>query len=144
FYPRLSRQPGPPSSARGWGADACRIRGGEELCEALERAMGHPGAHGGNGRTTTWMRSPCLGQCERAPAVMLTVAGETPRTITLAPVEDGARSVLEALRNPPQTSDTRVGSRAPDERRREVRRSVPQVGPSGLRLIGRMGRVDPP
>ncbi|HKC97134.1 MAG TPA: NAD(P)H-dependent oxidoreductase subunit E [Methylomirabilota bacterium] len=143
FYHLLSTKPRPPVVAHVCDDIACRIRGGEELCEALERAMGHPGAHGGNGRATTWMRSPCLGQCERAPAVMLTVAGETPRTITLAPVEDGAASVLEALRSPPQTSDTRVGSRAPDERRREVRHSVPQVGQPGLRLIGRIGRVDP-
>src|SRR5262249_26094992 len=122
---------------------ACRIRGGEELCESLERVMGPSGAHGENGRAATWMRSPCLGQCERAPAVMLTVAGEMPRTITLAPVEGGAASVLDALRNPPRTADMRVGSRAPDERRREVSRSVPQLGQPGLRLIGRIGRVDP-
>ena len=35
------------------------------------------------------MRSPCLGQCERAPAALLTVAGDVPRTTTLAPVEGG-------------------------------------------------------
>jgi len=143
FYHLLSTKPRPPIVAHVCDDIACRIRGGEALCESLEHVLGSPGAHGENGRATTWMRSPCLGQCERAPAVMLTVAGERPRTITLAPVDDGAASVLDALRNPPQTSDTRVGSRAPDERRREVSRSVPQVGQPELRLIGRIGRVDP-
>jgi len=143
FYHLLSTKPRAPIVAHVCDDIACRIRGGEELCESLEQTMGPPGAHSDNGRGTTWMRSPCLGQCERAPAVMLTVAGEAPCAITLAPVEGGAASVLDVLRNPPRTADTRVGSRAPDERHREVSRSVPQVGQSGLRLIGRIGRVDP-
>jgi len=143
FYHLLSTKPRAPIVAHVCDDIACRIRGGEELCESLERVMGPSGAHGENGRATTWMRSPCLGQCERAPAALLTVAGETPRTITLAPVEGGAAFVLDALQNPPPTADTRVGSRSPDQRRREVSRSVPQVGQSGLRLIGRIGRVDP-
>jgi len=143
FYHLLSTKPRAPIVAHVCDDIACRIRGGEELCESLERVMGPSGAHGENGRATTWMRSPCLGQCERAPAAMLTVAGETPRTITLAPVEGGAAFVVDALRNPPPTADARVGSRSFDERRREVSRSMPQVGQSGLRLIGRIGRVDP-
>ena len=101
--------------------------------------LGPPGAAG----ATTWMRSPCLGQCERAPAVLVTAAGEAPRTITLAPVDDRAEQVLDVLRAPPATSDTRaVGSR-PAERLALVSRSVPQAGGAGLRLLGRMGRVDP-
>jgi NADH-quinone oxidoreductase subunit F len=143
FYHLLSTTPRPPLVAHVCDDIACRLRGGEELCESLEQIMGPPGAHGENGRATTWMRSPCLGQCERAPAALLTVAGERPRTITLAPVEDGAASIVDALRDPPATTDTRLGARASDERRRGVSRSVPQVGQAGLRLIGRIGRVDP-
>jgi NADH-quinone oxidoreductase subunit F len=73
----------------------------------------------------------------------VTAAGETPRTITLAPVENGAEQVLAVLREPPVTADTRAGSRMAAERRRAVSRSVPQVGQVGLRLLGRMGVVDP-
>ena len=140
FYHLLSTEPRPPVVAHVCDDIACRIRGGEALCESLEQAMGPPGAAGG---TTAWKRSPCLGQCERAPAVLLTVAGETPRAITVAPVEDGPASVLDALRDPPSSSDTRVGASRSAERRRLVSGSVPQVGQSGLRLLGRMGRVDP-
>jgi NADH-quinone oxidoreductase subunit F len=143
FYHLLSTKPRPPIVAHVCDDIACRIRGGETLCESLEQVLGPPGALGESGGATAWMRSPCLGQCERAPAVLLTVAGETPRTITLAPVEDGVASVLDALRDPPHTSDTRLGAGSPAGRRHHVSRSVPQAGQSGLRLLGRIGRVDP-
>src|SRR5205814_4618887 len=43
---------------------ACLTRGAASLCADLERKIGPPG--------TTWLRSPCLGLCERAPAAMVT------------------------------------------------------------------------
>jgi NADH-quinone oxidoreductase subunit F len=143
FYHLLSTKPRPPIVAHVCDDIACRIRGGEALCESLEHVLGLPGAPSESGGATAWMRSPCLGQCERAPAVLLTVAGETPRTITMAPVEGGADKILDVLRDPPDTTDTRVGASRPAERRPVVSRSVPQAGQSGLRLLGRMGRVDP-
>jgi NADH-quinone oxidoreductase subunit F len=135
FYHLLSTTPRPPVVAHVCDDIACRIRGGEELCEALERALGPPGA-ASNGGGATWLRSPCLGQCERAPAVLLTVAGETSRTTTLAPVE-GAGEILGVLGDPPRTTDTRISSGTP------VQKSVPQAGRPGLKLLGRIGRVDP-
>src|SRR5262245_3277116 len=141
FYHLLSTTPRPPIVVHVCDDIACRIRGGEALCEALERTIGSPGGHGENGRATAWMRSPCLGQCERAPAALLTVAGDAPRTTTLAPVEGGAAALLAALRTPPATTDTRAGTT--EERATLVGRSVPQIGRPGLRLLGRMGRVDP-
>ncbi len=125
FYHLLFTKPHPPIVAHVCDDIACRGRGGEALCEALEQA----GATG-------WMRSPCLGQCERAPAVLVTVAGESPRAVTLAPTT-GLAQVLDVLRDPPRTADTRLGSGTP------VARSVPQAGQPGLRLLGRIGRVDP-
>ena len=135
FYHLLSTAPRPPVVAHVCDDIACRIRGGETLCAALEQALGPPPAASNGG--APWRRSPCLGQCERAPAVMVTVAGETPRAITLAPVEGGAGRILEALRDPPHGADTRVGSGAPPQA------SVPQAGQPGLTLLGRVGRVDP-
>ncbi|HMV67497.1 MAG TPA: NAD(P)H-dependent oxidoreductase subunit E, partial [Myxococcota bacterium] len=41
---------------------ACRARGAEALCEGLPR-----GTAGG----ATWIRSPCLGMCDHAPAALL-------------------------------------------------------------------------
>ncbi len=127
FYHLLATTPRPPVVAHVCDDIACRSKGGEALCEALERTLGPPGtARDG----ATWMRSPCLGQCERAPAALVTAAGEPPRAITLAPVQN-AQAVLDVLRDPPAIADTRL------------HRSVPQAGQPGLRLLQRMGRVDP-
>ncbi len=118
---RLSRTCATTSRA---GCEAARA-----LCESLEQVLGPPGASGESGGATAWMRSPCLGQCERAPAVLLTVAGETPRTITLAPVEDGVASVLDALRDPP-----------PHERY-PPRRGQPGRAPAPRLALGAPGRA---
>src|SRR6185503_7175757 len=104
FYHLLSTRPRPPVVAHVCDDIACRIRGGEALCEALEQVLGPAGA-ARDGDGTAWMRSPCLGQCERAPAVLVTAAGERARAITVAPVEN-AEAVLDVLRDPPATADT--------------------------------------
>src|SRR5881409_1074327 len=56
---------------------ASAINGAEHLCAELEKTFGPE-----NGAATpgmTWKRSPCLGQCERPPAVLVSQAGEAPR-----------------------------------------------------------------
>jgi NADH-quinone oxidoreductase subunit F len=135
FYHLLATTPRPPVVAHVCDDIACRIKGGEALCEALEHALGPPGA-ARDGAGTGWMRSPCLGQCERAPAALVTAAGEAPRAITLAPVE-GAPAILDALRDPLSLSPQGRGQGEGPTR------SVPQAGQPGLRLLQRIGRVDP-
>jgi len=154
FYHLLATTPRPPVVAHVCDDIACRIKGGEALCEALEHVLGPPGA-ARDGAATAWMRSPCLGQCERAPAVLVTAAGETPRAITLAPVEGGPAAVLDVLRDPPATADTSLSLSPPGRGQGEgqgegqavagapITRSVPQAGQPGLRLLQRIGRVDP-
>jgi len=147
FYHLLATTPRPPVVAHVCDDIACRIKGGEALCEALERAVGPPGA-ARDGAGTAWMRSPCLGQCERAPAVLVTAAGEAPRAITLAPVESAA-AVLDVLRDPPATADTSLSPPGRGQREGQtggaasITRSVPQARQPGLRLLQRIGRVDP-
>ncbi|MEX1038953.1 MAG: NAD(P)H-dependent oxidoreductase subunit E [Acidimicrobiia bacterium] len=46
----------------------CARQGAEELCDALDVASGSNGIR--------WERSPCLGQCDRAPAAMFHKPGE--------------------------------------------------------------------
>ncbi len=46
----------------------CAQYGAEELCESLDEALASNGVG--------WERSPCLGQCDRAPAAMLHKPGE--------------------------------------------------------------------
>src|SRR5205085_11573776 len=87
---------------------ACRIQGAERQCEELERSLG-PEDTPLPGSGVTWRRSPCLGQCERAPAILTIEAGETPASYS---AQEG-----EGL--------------------------LPQFGQPGLRLLNRIGRVDP-
>jgi NADH-quinone oxidoreductase subunit F len=102
---------------------ACRTRGAESLCEALTKALGPAGQPRAD-QSRTWLRSPCLGQCERAPAVLARIAGAKPVDDTVAPVAD-ANELLGEIRD-----------------RHDVRRSVPQAGSPGLRLLARIGVCD--
>ncbi len=139
FYALFATTPRPPAVAHVCDDIACRLAGAEEQCAALERALGQPGEPAREG-TMTWLRSPCLGQCERAPAALFTIAGETPRTFAVAPVD--AAGVVARLEDPPAEASARRLA-ATTERLAELRTSVPQAGDDGLRLLARIGRADP-
>ena len=56
----------------------------------------------------TWLRSPCLGQCERAPAVLVTSAGPTPKSHVRGDIRgaDDVASMLTTVRlSPALTTD---------------------------------------
>jgi NADH-quinone oxidoreductase subunit F len=97
--------------------------------------MGPAGSTDADGERT-WLRSPCLGLCERAPAAMFTIAGERPRTDVVAPVDVvGVTTRLDGYATNGISRDN-VDSPA-------ARISVPQAGQAGLRLLARIGVVDP-
>ncbi len=89
FYALLTTKARPPAVAHVCDDIACRLAGAEELCGDLERALGPAGSPAADGRMT-WLRSPCLGVCERGPAALFTVAGETTMRETTAPVDAAA------------------------------------------------------
>jgi NADH-quinone oxidoreductase subunit F len=124
FYGLLSVNPRPRRVLHVCEDIACKCVGSDELMAGLEREFG-PEEEERDG--TAWLRSPCLGQCDRGPAAMLTVAGESPAEDVLAPV--GLEQALSAL------SGARPEA-VPDP---EVR----QAGEPGLQLLGRVGVVDP-
>ena len=135
FYHLLATEPRAPRVAHVCDDLACRLRGAEPLCAELESRLGKPGTS--QDGVTTWLRSPCLGQCERAPAAMVLSAGEPRATATLTGVET-ADAILAAL------AETGVDSGAgagwdPGA----VGRSVPQAGSPELRLLRRVGVADP-
>ncbi len=125
FYHLFSLSPQPRAVAHVCDDIACRIRGAETLCAELNHRLG-PESDG------SWRRSPCLGLCERAPAALVLNAGESPGAVTLAPavVDD-----IVAARD--SAADAANGGLE------SLRRSVPQSGSPSLRLLGRIGRVDP-
>jgi NADH-quinone oxidoreductase subunit F len=126
FYALYATKPRPPIVAHVCDDIACRIAGAEGICDALERAVGPEGEAARDGRIG-WLRSPCLGLCDLAPATMVTAAGERPSTATVAPAD--AASIVGRL-------EGGGGQPRPADR-------LPQHGAADLRLLRRVGSVDP-
>jgi NADH-quinone oxidoreductase subunit F len=125
FYALYSTKPRPPVVAHVCDDIACRLAGAERICDDLTRAVGPAGEAARDGQIG-WLRSPCLGLCDLAPAAMVTRAGEPATVTTAAPID--AAGVLGRL-------DGSTVARAP--------RPARQAGDTGLRLLRRIGAVDP-
>lgn len=124
FYALFSTKPRAPRVVHVCDDIACICAGAESLCATLESTFGPPGTPSGGGETT-WLRSPCLGLCDRAPAALVTVAGDVPSARQIAPVH--AHGLTAAM-----TAGTHGGEPA-----------APHVGGTELRLLRRIGKVDP-
>jgi NADH-quinone oxidoreductase subunit F len=136
FYALLATTPRPPAVAHLCDDIACRLAGAEDVAADLERTLGPAGSAARDGRIG-WLRSPCLGMCERGPAALFTIAGEAPRREVAAPVDAAAIvACLEAEVSPgAAAAGTGPGMGTAS--------SVPQAGAADLRLLARIGRVDP-
>ena len=147
FYALTPLAPRPPIVAHVCDDIACRLAGAERICEALEAEHGAPGVPLANG-DATWLRSPCLGQCERAPAMLVTVAGPEPGGLVFGEL-DGAAAVIDTLgwctevahEGPARVREELQGG--PAEPVEWIRGLAPQAGQDGLLLLARVGRVDP-
>jgi NADH-quinone oxidoreductase subunit F len=125
FYAMFATTPRPPTVAHVCDDIACRLAGAERLCEDLARSLGPAGQPARDGRIG-WTRSPCLGLCDLAPAAMVTVAGENPVAVGVAPVDAaGIVARLERGGGEPRTPEPLTQD------------------PAGLRLLRRVGVVDP-
>jgi NADH-quinone oxidoreductase subunit F len=125
FYALYATTPRPPVVAHVCDDIACRIAGAERICDDLGRAVGPEGEAARDG-AIGWKRSPCLGLCDLAPAALVTTAGTTPERRSLAPTD--AAAVVGALEA--------SGPARPQPR-------LQQTGAEGLRLLRRVGVVDP-
>jgi NADH-quinone oxidoreductase subunit F len=124
FYGLLSVDELPPRVLHVCDDVACRCHGAEQLIAGLEE---HFGSEHEEQDGAAWLRSPCLGQCDSGTAALLVQAGSEPVQRVLAPVTEA--EAIAALRGQEATE-----ARAP---------SVPQRGEPGLRLLKRVGVVDP-
>ncbi|HZE03914.1 MAG TPA: NAD(P)H-dependent oxidoreductase subunit E [Solirubrobacteraceae bacterium] len=124
FYALFSVEPRPPRVLHVCNDLACQCAGSGELIAALTEQIGPQGSeHDG----TTWMTSPCLGQCDRAPAAFLVESGATPTERELTGVDaDGLLEIVGGATPAPPPSA-----------------QPPQAGRPGLRLLRRIGVVDP-
>ena len=133
FYALFSLKPRPPRVVHVCDDIACLTRGAAELCEKLEQTLGPAGSSTSAG-DAAWLRSPCLGLCERAPAALVSTASEQPWEKVFAPADPAAvTTALTAANGKPPAN--------PDEFISTV--SVPQAGRPQLRLLRRVGIVDP-
>ena len=125
FYALFSTRPQPRAIVHVCDDIACQVRGAENLCAQLEQSYGGEGA-GKEG--VTWRRGPCLGLCERAPAALVQVAGVQAFEHSSAPAS--AEEINQAMQGSPSAQ-------------LPLAASVPQFGQPGLKLLRRIGQVDP-
>lgn len=71
FYELLALEERAPRVARICDDVVCRAAGADQVAAGLESALGPQDS----GDDATWLRSPCLGMCEQAPAAFYQVAG---------------------------------------------------------------------
>ena len=122
FYAMLSIRPRPPRVAYVCDDISCAVSGAGKLEAALEKKLGPAGLGKGE---VTWVRSPCLGMCDRAPAVLLQLTGGQDTTIGDADPE----AVVSGL----------VGQTPASANGGESDLHVSSAGP----LLARVGKVNP-
>jgi NADH-quinone oxidoreductase subunit F len=143
FYALLTTAPRSPVVAHACDDFACRLAGAEELCADLERRLGPAGRPARDG-APTWLRSPCLGQCDRAPAALFTIAGAAPEAFAAGPIDAaGIVARLETAAVGGRAAVAAAPTAATPARTATIRETVPQVGEPGLRLLARVGQIDP-
>src|SRR5262249_41763098 len=114
FYHLFSMTPQPSRVVHVCDDIACRIAGAEKLCAEMESSG------------VAWKRSPCLGQCERAPAAVVIEAGQSPKSFAVAPVHAIEDIAVGAVYDrPPALVGGPLGHRPP------------------LQLLRRVGWIDP-
>ncbi len=131
FYAMFATKRRAPRTVHVCDDIACRTKGAEAVCRSLEARFGPAGqdASGVNG-AATWVRSPCLGLCEQAPAALVQRAGDARGD------EAMAAATLEDLVLAVESGDARAAQRT----------VVPQTDAPrdpALRLLRRVGLVDP-
>ncbi len=134
FYEMFSLTPHPPVTTLVCDDIACMTQGAAAVCAELERKLGPAGTPCLGGKTS-WQRSACLGLCERAPAALISAAGENPRERVVAPAKADSISaaVAEAVKEELPAEIDALNAKL----------STPQIGQPQLRLMRRVGHVDP-
>jgi NADH-quinone oxidoreductase subunit F len=113
FYALFATTPREPIVAHVCDDIACIPAGAREICTHLEA--------GG----ATFLRTPCLGLCDRAPASLIVKSGAAPCALQLAPAD--AASIVRAM-----SDDGAAAQRLPTH-----------VGGTHLSLLRNVGRTDP-
>jgi NADH-quinone oxidoreductase subunit F len=134
FYALLATAPRPKRVVHVCDDIGCKCRGADELIRTLDKTVGSSHGRAPQGSRVSveddeaiWMRTPCLGMCDLAPAVFVTQSGPSPAEHQLGSVT--AERVIEILAGSSPATTTRAAS------------VTGQL--ADLRLLRRVGRVDP-
>ena len=123
FYARFALDERPPLAVHVCDDIACKCAGADALCDALEKGFGPAGVPASG--SAAWYRSPCLGLCDRAPAVLIERAGKHHAEARVAPATYESLSAI-------------LGGEWPDS---ETSMHLPPRKES--RLLRRIGVADP-
>jgi NADH-quinone oxidoreductase subunit F len=135
FYAMFALKPRPPVVVHVCDDIACRTRGAEDLCRSFEARVGKAGEPSADGRMT-WVRSPCLGLCEQAPAVFVQAAGAPAREVGIG---SATSEIIERIAEVAALPDAvPLGVFLQPAAPQTVEPRDP-----GLRLLRRVGVVDP-
>jgi NADH-quinone oxidoreductase subunit F len=128
FYALFNMTPVPPRTVHVCTDLACGMFGGAEVYAAGRALLDGDASLASSVRV---IESPCLGVCERAPAVMVGEAGEHAHEAIIAPATPV--SIRPAVLSGPHGVSPEPTAES----------SVPQAGDPSLVLLARIGRTDP-
>lgn len=151
FYALFSTTPRPKRILHVCDDIACRCRGANELIGQIQKRFGpehHPPTNGGPHHVGefAWVRSPCLGMCDQAPAALMQEFGAEPHdrllgNVTLSEVTDLLERTADFSPAAPAQNDT--GSRASRLRNGREPYGAVHGSTDDALLLKRIGRVDP-
>jgi NADH-quinone oxidoreductase subunit F len=133
FYALLATTPRPRRVVHVCDDVACKCQGVDAVLSSLGATAGPALQHAPHGSQITvgagavWMRSPCLGMCDQAPAALVTDAGEQPSERLVGQVTAGQLAAIIAGADPVAPPGRPTVHQQPDE----------------LQLLRRVGRIDP-
>ena len=133
FYALLPTAPRAPVVIHACDDIVCRMAGADRVAGILEEVLGPAGGTD----AVTWLPSPCVGACDRAPAAFVQRSNAENATVdSLAP--GSPVELLLADLAGREGTDLALPLRSGRVRIPQVEDAV-----AGLRLLRRMGRVDP-
>jgi NADH-quinone oxidoreductase subunit F len=142
FYALLAVRERPPTVLHVCDDIACKVRGADTLVGELTTRLGPEGVAKDS---AMWMRSPCLGLCEQAPAAMLLAAGEQPVELSwgAATADDAVRALRSAVACSRGPASVGHAESRPAAFEALARLPLPQAPAPERRLLRRVGTVDP-
>ena len=109
FYDLIATEPRPPRVANVCDDIACKAAGVDPMITELRDRLGRPGEFGS---AAAWVRSPCLGQCEKGSAAYVQIAGAD--DIVIAPATP--MQIMDALAAQEPTGSVEPAPTRPETR----------------------------